>query len=208
MRWRHELHWVTAMATNLLGERGGPANKSPATETSPAQQMQAVRQSLDLIRGQLAELAARMDRHRELTARLEEENRNLRNHESERRQEPLIKGVAALVDDLQSLRRHAQSDAGSTDAVDWANNLLAFQDQALDVLRRNDVEMFEPRVGEPVDVRMHEVWRAKTTDSLIQDMHIADVIRLGVQFADRVIRPAAVTVYRYQPPVTDQGGTS
>ena len=187
---------VTAMSTSI--------NPAPATAEPNLAGLQT---ALGVLRDELRTGLAHADRSRDIIVRLEAENRALKTRESERKQEPLIKGVISLFDDLRSVTRaHAQPAAGGTEAP-LLSSLQVFERQALEILRRSDVEPFEPHLADRFDASRQEAWEAITTDSPADDMHIAEVIRLGFEFGGRIIRPAAVKVYRCQAAIT-QGARS
>ena len=160
----------------------------------------ALESSIDSLREEVRTALSRTDRSREVIGRLEDENRRLRAREAERRQEPLINGVVTLFDDMRSVTEHERARAAHNEPVPaWVQVVLVFQQQVLEVLRRNDVEAVEPVVAQPVDPERHEVWEAVETDLPDRDMQVAEVIRLGFEFAGRVLRPAAVKVHRFHP---------
>jgi molecular chaperone GrpE (heat shock protein) len=159
-----------------------------------------MQEAFDSLRQELRTASGKADRSSVVIERLEAENRALKSRESERRQEPLIKGVISLFDDLRSVTRHAQSQAarGAGPSTHLLQSLLVFERQALEVLRRNDVEAFEPGIADPFDANRQEAWETVDTALPDQEMRVAEVIRLGFQFGGRVIRPAAVKVHRFR----------
>ncbi len=174
----------------------------PAVPVSPLavhDRLDTIHTALGALRDELRAGLANADRSRDVIVRLETENHALKTRQSERKQEPLIKGVISLFDDLRSVTRaHAESAAGGAEESPLLNSLQVFERQALELLRRSDVEPFEPRLADRFDASRQEAWEAIKTDSREDDMHIAEVIRLGFEFGGRVIRPAAVKVYRCQ----------
>jgi molecular chaperone GrpE (heat shock protein) len=165
----------------------------------------ALASSVDALREEVRAALSRAERSSELIGRLEEDNRRLRAREVERRQEPLIRGLITLFDDLRSTTEHEH--AMSVDGERFGrrvSEMQVFQRQVLEVLRRNDVETVEPAVAGPFDAERHEVWDVVETDLADRDMCVAEVIRLGFEFAGRVLRPAAVKVYRFHSTV-EQG---
>ena len=159
--------------------------------------LDGIQGAIEALRQDLRTGLASADRSRDIIVRLETENRALKTRESERKQEPLIKGLISLFDDLRSVTRaHAEPAVSRAEESPLLNSLQVFERQALELLRRSDVEPFEPRAADRFDASRQEAWEAITTDSPENDMHIAEVIRLGFEFGGRVIRPAAVKVYR------------
>ena len=163
--------------------------------------------TLDSLRHELRAASGTGDHGRAIIDRLEAENRALKSRVSERPQEPLIKGVISLFDDLRSVTRHAQSQA-ARDAgppTHLLESLRVFERQALEVLRRSDVEAFEPGIADPFDANRQEAWDTVETASPDQEMRIAEVVRLGFELGGRVIRPAAVKVHRCRTAVSAGG---
>jgi molecular chaperone GrpE (heat shock protein) len=174
-------------------------------QTGAKSENDAVASSIAALREDVRRALARTDRSDEIILRLEDENRRLKAREAERRQEPLINGVMALFDDLRAVTEHARSSSDDVDAIpEWVQSMAVFQRQALEVLRRSNVDAVEPGIAAPFDAERHEVWATVATDTPERDMHVAEIIRLGFEFGGRLLRPAAVKVYRYQPPL-DQG---
>jgi molecular chaperone GrpE (heat shock protein) len=176
------------------------AAEPPPSVQPPAvyDRLDGIHAAIDMLRNELRAGLATADRSREIIVRLETENRALKTRESERRQEPLIKGLISLFDDLRAVNRaHAEPAISRAEESPLLNSLQVFERQALELLRRSDVEPFEPRPAERFDASRQEAWEAITTDSPDRDMHVAEVIRLGFEFGGRIIRPAAVKVYRH-----------
>jgi molecular chaperone GrpE (heat shock protein) len=153
-----------------------------------------------LLRQDVLAALEKSDRSGSIISSLEAENRALRQRENERKQEPMIKSVISLFDDLRSVSRHARSQAASNGGppLEFMESLLVFEQQAREALRRGYVEAFEPTVGEPFDPRTQEVGATVKANYPTQEMKIVEVLRLGFEFGGRVIRPAAVTIYRFQ----------
>jgi molecular chaperone GrpE (heat shock protein) len=176
-----------------------------AEQTGPKSGTDEAASSIDALREDVREALVRADRSGEIIGRLEDENRRLKAREAERRQEPLINAVIALFDDLRAVTEHAQSSSDDVDAIpEWVQSMAVFQRQALEMLRRSNVEAVEPGIAGLLDAERQEVWATVATDTPERDMHVAEVIRLGFEFAGRLLRPAAVKVFCYQPTL-DQG---
>jgi molecular chaperone GrpE (heat shock protein) len=186
----------------VIPDRPLPPVSDSVPRSAVDARLEGLQTALGVLRDELRTGLAHADRSRDIIVRLEAENRALKTRESERKQEPLIKGVISLFDDLRSVTRaHAQPAAGGAE-VPLLSSLQVFEQQALELLRRSDVEPFEPHLADRFDASRQEAWEAITTNSPAEDMHIAEVIRLGFEFGGRIIRPAAVKVYRCQAAIT------
>jgi molecular chaperone GrpE (heat shock protein) len=186
------------------------AGSNDVAPNAPQPQLDGIQAAIEGLRQELRAALGKVDRSGEIIGRLETENRALKNREIERTQEPLLKGLISLFDDLRSITDRARSRAaaggataaGSAAESQLLNSLDVFGRQALELLRRSGAEPFEPRLADRFDASRQEAWETVAIDSRDQDMHIAEVVRFGFEFAGRIIRPAAVKVYRCHAPVT------
>jgi molecular chaperone GrpE len=80
--------------------------------------------------------------------------------------------------------------------------MLGFRQGIEDILYRQGVEPFEVD-GETFDARRQRVGGTVVTDDPARHKTVAARIRKGFQAGDRVIRPEVVSVYSYQPPVSE-----
>jgi molecular chaperone GrpE (heat shock protein) len=196
-------------ASPSTGAAATPGSPTPLADPSPglSEQLTALHAAFAFLQEGVVAALEKADRSASVIASLESENRSLKWRENERKQEPMIRAFISLFDDLRSVARHAQSDAAGNgrQPADLLQSLLVFERQALEALRRGQVEAFEPTVADPFDPRRQEVGAILETSSPGQEMRIAEVLRPGFEIDGRVIRPASVRVYRFYDKTTLKG---
>jgi molecular chaperone GrpE (heat shock protein) len=193
--------------SDLLAEPVDHAGFAPANSdlsavgfTALSDRLDSLQETFESLRENVRIALGRAERSDKIIDSLEAENRGLKQRESERRQEPLIKGVISLFDDLRAVTRHARTHGAAKRGEEPAllESLMVFERQAIEILRRNQVEAFEPMSTDRFDATKQEAWETVDVASQDQDMQIAEVLRIGFEFGGRVIRPAAVKVYRFR----------
>lgn len=203
-------------AAHQAGEPAGPTTPQdgpnvPGTHVPS----EALCEAIDILTSNLADLRTEIiaelrkaDKSGAIIERLEDELAVFKRREVERQKEAVFKGLVAIYDDVCSVLRHARSEerAERPDAAPLLKSLCVFQTQVLELLRRNGVSDFQPEPGAKFDPRAHEALATVENADEAQDMLVASVSRLGFEHAERVMRPAAVTVYRYRPPPADGEG--
>jgi len=186
-----------ALIAEILGAAMPAAAPAPTADTEAPPDAAAVPEAdllsaLDTIRDELRTALAKADCSGELIDRLDRENRALRTREDERRLRGVLKSFIPIFDDLRAVRLAAPDETRA--------NFAAFEAQALEHLRRHGLDEFEPAPGEPFDSRRAEAVARIETGDAAAEMTVAEVVRLGFEHGDNVVRPAAVKVYRHVSP--------
>jgi molecular chaperone GrpE len=130
--------------------------------------------------------------------RLESDLRRLKQREDERRLEPAIQGVIALFDQVavvsSDIRTREEDPTGAERGL--ARAILALEEQILELLVRLGATVVVPEAATPFDGRRQEVTSTVETADAEKQLTVASVRRPGFEFAGRVLRPAAVQVFR------------
>src|SRR5262249_18761216 len=144
------------------------------------------------------ELAAVSRRQGEMAEELHKENRVLREGEIREALAPMIRGLARVTDDLDRIR------AGRPDDED----LKHLDTRGREGLHDLGATLVRPQIGDPFDPRAPQAAGSALTNDQALDRTVADVRRDGLSVHEgRVLRPADVVVFRYQPPPTPEAGT-
>ncbi|MFD0904267.1 nucleotide exchange factor GrpE [Actinomadura sediminis] len=152
------------------------------------------------VRDALAGLSARLDREHERAAhresvidRLHEENQRLRRGELRTMLEPVRAALYRVHD--QARRLATADDAGAT-----ANLLDALADDVADALARLGVERFRAEPGQPYDPSRHRPVAVAAVTEPGRDGTVVEARSDGFEESGRVLRKAAVSVGRLEPP--------
>jgi molecular chaperone GrpE (heat shock protein) len=70
------------------------------------------------------------------------------------------------------------------------------------ILARYGFDIFQ-LTGDDFDKKQQRAQRRLSTDDPDQDLKIAQRIKCGLRYEDRIVRPEVVTVYRYSAPQPD-----
>jgi molecular chaperone GrpE (heat shock protein) len=106
---------------------------------------------------------------------------------------PLLVDLITLHDDLTKISESAEC------AADTAKVLGHFRDAVEEILARNGVEPFSV-AGDTVDRAQQRVISALASDDRSANRRVAQRLRPGFRWHDRVLRPEWVSVYRYAAP--------
>lgn len=114
--------------------------------------------------------------------------------------QPLTSRLLPIVDLLdQAIGRRADAVSGNSDDDGQALN-KALRTQLFDVLGIYDIEPITVRPGDAFDADTMQPIETCDTADPNQHRRIAAVVRWGFRRNDRVVRPAAVRLYRYHAP--------
>ncbi len=142
------------------------------------------------------ELAVVARKQSEMADELHAENRRLRDGEIREAIAPIIRGLARLADDVGRVRSAAEEPGGATDVADFVH----IDQRIHEILHDAGVTPLRPEPGDPFDVHLHEAAGSVSTDSPLEDRTVVALRRPGLIRDDgRVLRPAAVLVYRFDP---------
>lgn len=120
---------------------------------------------------------------------------------------PVLLDLIEMYNDLGSVLGRAGNDGSQEDQAKhlW-ETLSTFQSTIVEVLARNGVEAFSEPEALFVPRTQRSV-RILDTDDPAKDRMIADRLRQGFVYGDRLIAHEQVTVYRYQPGSTTENNT-
>lgn len=152
------------------------------------------------------ELAACKKERQEYLAGWQRERANYANYKQEeaRRKEKAAQEATErmLLDFLQVVDSFqlAFSDAKKWEQVDptWRKGVESIYAQCEQLLARYELESIA-ETGVQFDPAVHEAMSMIETDTAEQDDTVAQVVSRGYKRHDRVLRPAQVHVYKYQP---------
>lgn len=141
-------------------------------------------------------LAEREDRMADLESRLKRKQADFENYKKrmdERREQERERATEALVERLLDVRDNLQRALDQDDDTDIRGGVEATLRQFDEVLEGENVERIEPGAGDEVDPQRHEVlMRVEGSDQpegTVDRLH-----RPGYEMAEKVIRPAQITV--------------
>ncbi len=115
---------------------------------------------------------------------------------------PLANDLVRLYDDIdqvtrQVTRRATENQAEGEDGQNSKQGARQFLDDIHDILDRYGFELFQTE-DESFDRQSQKVTRAESTDRAALDMKIAQRVRCGLRYGERILRPENVVVYRFQ----------
>lgn len=123
-------------------------------------------------------------------------------------QKPVILDLIGLFDDLETVSRQmadfARSenfDAKSQDddtAATLSTNLDHTIGTLLEVLERMEVTRLEPSIGQQLDKATHKAVKVEIADSEERENEIADSLKYGFKWKERIVRPEEVTILKYK----------
>jgi len=165
-----------------------------ADAESVASSLAALRTRVDALGGQLAEREQTVE---DLTSKLKRKQADFRNYKKrteKRRERERQRATENLVERLLDVRDNLvraldQEDADADAIRNGVEKTLSEFDR---VLEDENVDVVEPEPGEDVDPHTHEVLMRVDSDQ--PEDTIADVHRPGYVMAEKVLRPAQVTV--------------
>jgi len=165
-----------------------------ADAESVARELAALRARVDALESQLEDREEELD---EVTSKLKRKQADFQNYkkrtekrreqERQRATEDLVERLLDVRDNL--LRALDQETADADDIREGIETTLTQFDRVLD---EENVDVVDPEPGETVDPHTHEVLMRVDSDQ--PEDTIADVHRPGYVMAEKVLRPAQVTV--------------
>lgn len=167
---------------------------------------EAVAEEIATLREELA--AAETDRD-DLESRLKRkqaEFQNYKKRQEKRREEERARATEALVEELLEVRDNLKRALEQDESADIREGVEATFRQLDDVLDGEGVEPVEPEPGTPTDPARHEVLLRVESDQ--PEGTVADVHRPGYEMADKVLRPAQVTVSEGSTDDADEVGST
>jgi molecular chaperone GrpE len=150
------------------------------------------------LREELRELEELRDRHLRLAAEFDNYKRRTRKEILESREAAQASLTTQLLDALDDLTRVADTPADSTTTEALHEGVALVERKLLKALTDAGMEAISP-LGERFDPNVHEAIFASDTTDPEQDDLISQVVVIGYKFGDRLLRPARVGVYQYDP---------
>jgi molecular chaperone GrpE (heat shock protein) len=178
-----------------------PATPSVATDGADDPRVTVLLQAVAHLEAAVLTRLEETDRSAGIIDRLEEEVRRLKYREEEKRLEPIIKSLISVHDDLAQVAGRVRGRLPDLPEQerDLAQSLLVLEKQVLEVLHRGGASEFTPELGGRFDPKRHEALGVVETPHPAEHLGIASVLTLGFEFADRVLRPAGVQVFKHTP---------
>ncbi|PSP32305.1 nucleotide exchange factor GrpE [Halobacteriales archaeon QH_10_67_22] len=159
-----------------------------------ARELASLRVRVDGLERELDETEAENEDLTEKLKRKQAEFQNYKKRMDERREEEKQRATEDLVERLLDVRDNLVRalDQEAADAADIRDGIESTLRQFDHVLDDENVDVVEPDPGDEVDPHTHEVLMRVESDQ--PEDTIADVSRPGYVMAEKVIRPAQVTV--------------
>lgn len=109
--------------------------------------------------------------------------------------EHLIEDIIPVLDSFQM----AFSNKESWEEVskEWRTGVEHIHNQLLNTLKENGVAVIEPKTGDDFEPRFHEAQDTVETSDEDEDDTIQAVTQRGYSLNDKIVRPAKVTVAKY-----------
>jgi molecular chaperone GrpE len=159
---------------------------------SVARELAALRTRVDALEGQLQAREAEAEELESKLKRKQADFQNFKKRMEKRREQERQRATEDLVERLIDVRDNlvrALDQDEDADIRGGVETTLRVFDDAFDA---ENVDVVEPEAGTEVDPHRHEVLARVESDA--PDGTIADVHRAGYVMADKVLRPAQVTV--------------
>lgn len=186
------------------------AEPSPTTDTEPV----APRVGASILAGledRLGRLEARFEnkivedeQHRQWVARLTSELKDYREDFVYRYvTSKVFRDLIQLFDTVDQTLRAAETGTVATEAL--IPRLRSIRAQLLQSLTRQDVVAIQSAAGTPFDEGIQEAIDVRAVDRHEEDGTVVEVARPGFRYGERLLRPEAVVVGRFE---TRNGGAS
>ena len=182
------------------GEEAGGEEAAPVSAVADRvadEDAETVAAEIVELREQVAELKTECDDAEERLKRKAAEFRNYKKRQEKRREEVRERATEALVEELLEVRDNLDRALEQEADADIRDGVEATFRQLDEVLAGEDVEPIEPSPGAEVDPTRHEVLLNVESDR--PSGTVAEVHRPGYEMAEKVLRPAQVTVAEGDP---------
>lgn len=172
------------------GSRSGEADEAVATEVPEGE-----------LEGEAAdEVRAEIDQLRDRLLRLQAEFDNFRKREARERAAAWARAKGdlsqKLLTALDDLQRFASLDPTQTDTETVVEGVGMVERKILETLEREGLSPVG-EVGERFDPNVHEALSVLPAPSPEEDGTVANVVSVGYQFGNQLLRPARVQVYEH-----------
>lgn len=156
---------------------------------------------------ELQELEELRDRHLRLAAEFDNYRRRTRRELLQMREIAQADLAAQLLEVLDDLRRVAETPHETTTVEALDKGIELVERKLTKVLSDAGMEAIDP-AGEPFDPNVHEALLRTPTDDPDEDELVDQVLLTGYRFGDRLLRPARVSVLKYDEDARDEGARS
>jgi molecular chaperone GrpE len=156
-------------------------------EPGESAQVQELRQELEYVN----------DRHLRLAAEFDNYRRRAQTQLAESGVRAQAELVGRLLDVLDDLRRVTMVDPGSASVESVLEGVSLLERKLLQTLEDAGLEELDP-VGEPFDPNFMEALARSPTESEEEDDSVDSVFQLGFRFRGQLVRPARVSVRKYE----------
>jgi len=157
-----------------------------------ASELHALREQADEMRDRLDEREARVEELESSLKRTKADFQNYKKRQERRHEQERRRATEDLVERLLDVRDNLVRALDQDEGADLRPGLEKTLDQFDRVLDAEEVRTIDPEPGEDVDPERHEV--LMRVDSEQPEGTVDEVHRQGYEMADRVLRPAQVTV--------------
>jgi molecular chaperone GrpE (heat shock protein) len=163
-------------------------------EPEPEAESDPISVALERLEDRVAEGQRLLSRQTDIAAALHAENLRLKEGELRKAQQPLVRDVLRVHDDVDQMIRSLPSDDGA------ARDLEIVRTALVDALLRNGITPVACEPGEPFDPRAHKVAGVEPTQDPAADRTVAEVIRHAFAWEDgELLRVADVAVAKFRP---------
>ncbi|MEF8778087.1 MAG: nucleotide exchange factor GrpE [Natronomonas sp.] len=170
---------------------GGPPLEEIADrieQTDP----EAIAEEIVTLREEIAGLKTDRDDFEARLKRKQAEFQNYKKRQEKQREKERARATEALVQELIEVRDNLKRALEQDESADIREGVEATFRQLDEVLDGEGVEPIEPDPGMPTDPKRHEVLLGVESDQ--PEGTVAEVHRPGYEMAEKVLRPAHVTV--------------
>lgn len=163
------------------------------SETDPeavARELGTLRTEVETLTDERESLAEKVETLEERIQRVQADFQNYKKRMERRRQEEQARATQELVERLLPVRDNLSRALSQDEDSDIRDGVEATLGALDDVLQAEGVEVIEPSPGDSVEPTRHEVVHREDEEADV----VASIYRKGYEMADRVLRPAQVTV--------------
>ncbi len=173
-----------------------------AEATVDAERWARLEAKVESIDKRLAEYARLLHQRDEYVDKLHREAQGARQGLLREAVLPLIRRLSFVLDDLQrDLADRVGEESASPEPAD--DRLATVAEVLRDVMESYGVEFLRPETGDLFDAAQMQVKALRDTEDPAKGDRIAAILREGLRFENRLLRPADVEVWRRSDPPAD-----
>lgn len=162
------------------------------SEGTPEQKLATLRDELREVKKERDEHLAGWQRAKADYVNLERRLREVRDAVEGETKAKVIMSVLKAFDSLEAALKAFKT------SEDVAIGLSGVLRQADDSLKEHGIVRFTPNAGDPFDPILHEPVQILATETEKDDNTISETLQSGYRTEERTIRPARVSVFRYE----------